>query len=202
MTRGDPSLDFLKIDINTRQHIGGVSGKSVSVLSAGARMLVPMESKLSRRDLRLSGIAAGWVPDLLSLRDAYTTYFQILPELLVPCPPEGFRKCFRKGGSSWGGSLQHSHAGCLKWESQASFRKVRRLARSPTMQVDRRQVDSTASPHAHLVFRRQAGILPLQVLPFPGTRPQQEQIPPQRKFSGRLDVNNSRVRGWNTWRGA
>lgn len=24
----------------------------------------------------------------------------------------------------------------------------------------------------------------------------------QRKFSGRLDVNNSRVRGWNTWRGA
>lgn len=36
----------------------------------------------------------------------------------------------------------------------------------------------------------------------PSTRPQQEQIPPQRKFLGRLNVNNSRVRGWNTWRGA
>lgn len=24
--------------------------------------------------------------------------------------------------------------------------------------------------------------------------------PSQRKFSGRLDVNNSRLRGWDTWR--
>lgn len=32
------------------------------------------------------------------------------------------------------------------------------------------------------------------------TKPHQEQIPPQRKFSGRLDVNNSRVRGWNMGR--
>lgn len=39
-----------------------------------------------------------------------------------------------------------------------------------------------------------------QVLSLPGTKPQQEQILPQRKFSGRLDVNNSRVRGWNTGR--
>lgn len=34
-----------------------------------------------------------------------------------------------------------------------------------------------------------------QVLSLPGTRPQQEQIPPQRKRSGRLDVNNSRGGG-------
>lgn len=52
---------------------------------------------------------------------------------------------------------------------------------------------------AHLACSR---AWPWQALSLAGTRPPQEQIPPQRKFSGRLDVNNSRVRGWNTWRGA
>lgn len=56
--------------------------------------------------------------------------------------------------------------------------------------------------NAHPASFRWRAPCPQQGLSLPGTRSQQEQIPPQRKFLGRLDVNNSRVRGWNTWRGA
>lgn len=146
--------------------------------------------RVPQKDLKPSGTAAGEVPDLLSRLDS-DTYSQILPALLAPYHPEGFRKCFRKGGSQ-----------------SSSYFKGSCGAGKPTVVVPRRpsregtigQLPKGRPLHdAHLACFR---AWPQQVLSLPGTRPQQEQIPPQRKFSRRLDVNNSRVRGRNTWRGA
>lgn len=54
--------------------------------------------RVSQRGFKPSGTAAvRKAPDLLLLLVS-CTYSQCLPVLLALCHPEGFRKCFRKGG--------------------------------------------------------------------------------------------------------
>lgn len=85
-------------------------------------------------------IAAREVPDLLSLLDS-CTYSQILPVLLAPCHPEGFRKCFRKGGSQ-----SSSYLGGSCWVGKAYSSPMEAVQRRNHRPASQRSGDLPVSP--------------------------------------------------------
>ena len=101
-----------------------------NLLSVGAGTLVPKKGKYPKDTW--SGRVAWEVPDLLSRLDS-GIYFQILPMLLAPYHPEGFKKCFRKGGSQRSSDFKGSR-GAGKAYSSSPMEAVQRRKHRPTFQ--------------------------------------------------------------------